>query len=229
MVCDHAGVLIFPDLFFLRIIGRLAFPIFAYLIAEGAKHTRNKLRHFIVFASFAAVIQICYFIFNPSDEMNVLVTFTLSLIMIYALDALKSAIFTSKPSKLRIFVFSLLFIGSVALAFAFDRLVDLDYGLAGALLPVFPSIFTAPKSDSVPTAVKKADNLLVRVGATALGVLALSIDDGGAQFFSFFAIPMLLCYSEKRGKLRMKYFFYVFYPLHLVVLYGIAVLIHYLK
>lgn len=229
MVCDHLGVLIFPNLIFLRIIGRLAFPIFAFLIAEGAKHTRNKLRHLIVFSSFAAVIQLCYFIFKPSDEMNTLVTFTLSLLMIYALDALKAAIFASTPSKKLIFIRLLLFGGSIALAFALDNLVDLDYGLSGALLPLFPSLFNAPKSESTPSIIKKADNLLVRVGATALGIIALSCDYGGAQFYSLFAIPILLLYSEKRGKLKMKYFFYVFYPLHLVILYGIAILIRYLR
>jgi hypothetical protein len=211
----------------LRIIGRLAFPIFAYLIAEGARHTRNKLRHIIVFASFAVVIQLCYFIFNPSDEMSVMVTFTLSLLMIYAFDALKATIFTQSPSKRRIFLFSLLFIGSISLAFALDHLVDLDYGLSGALLPLFPSIFNAPKSENTPSVIKKADNLIVRVGATAIGVLALSFDYGGAQFFSLLAIPLLLLYSEKRGKLKMKYFFYIFYPMHLVILQGIAILIQY--
>ena len=48
MVCDHVGVILFPKIEFLRIIGRLSFPIFAYLIAEGAKHTKNKLRHFLL-------------------------------------------------------------------------------------------------------------------------------------------------------------------------------------
>ena len=41
MFIDHVGVLFFPRVLFLRIIGRLAFPIFAYLIAEGCRHTNN--------------------------------------------------------------------------------------------------------------------------------------------------------------------------------------------
>jgi hypothetical protein len=44
-------------------------------------------------------------------------------------------------------------------------------------------------------------------------------------WYSFIAIPILLLYSGKRGKLKMKYFFYIFYPLHLVLLYGILILI----
>lgn len=227
MVCDHVGALLFPKVTILRIIGRLAFPIFAYLIAEGAKHTKNKLRHIIVFASFAAVVQLGYFIFNPSIEMSVLVTFTLSLLMIYALDGLKNAFFAVKPSKRKIALSAALFIGSVWLAIACDHFLDLDYGLAGAMLPLFPAIFTAPRSDAAPAIFKKADTKIVRVLATAIGTLGLCYNSHAIQFYALFSIPLLLLYSEKRGKLKMKYFFYVFYPLHLVIIYGIGILIKY--
>ena len=228
MVCDHVGFLLFPRVTVLRIIGRIAFPIFAYLIAEGAKYTKNKLRHILVFASFAAVVQLGYFIFDPSDEMSVLVTFTLSLLMIYALDGLKAAFFAIKPSKRKIALAAALFIGSFGLAVAFDQLLDLDYGLSGALLPLFPAIFTAPRGDNVPSIFKKADNKWMRVMATAIGTLALCFNYGSIQFYALLSIPLLLLYSEKRGRLKMKYFFYVFYPLHIIIIYGIAILIKYL-
>ena len=234
MVCDHVGVLIFPDILILRIIGRLSFPIFAYLIAEGAKHTRNKTRHLIVFASFAAVIQIAYFIIMPptagvKPEMSVLVTFTLSLLMIYALDEFKKAIFTPIASKRKTVLTALLFALSVALTVLSDRFLDLDYGLSGAMLPLFPAIFTTPKIDDPQSVWQKVDTKLVRVASTALGVIALSLDYGHIQFYSLLSIPLLLLYSEKRGKLKMKYFFYIFYPLHLVIIFAIAVLIRLLK
>ena len=225
MVCDHVGALLFPKIMFLRIIGRIAFPIFAFLIAEGAKHTKNKLRHIIVFASFAAVVQAGYFIFNPSIEMSVLVTFTLSLLMIYALDGLKAAFFAVKPSKRKIALTAALFVGSVGLAVAFDYFLDMDYGLSGALLPLFPAIFTSPRGDGAPAIFKKADTKIVRILATAIGTFALCFNYGGIQFYALLSIPLLLLYSEKRGRLKMKYFFYVFYPLHLVIIYGIGLLI----
>ena len=46
MLIDHIGVLLFPDIAALRIIGRIAFPIFAYLIAEGCIYTKNKWKYF---------------------------------------------------------------------------------------------------------------------------------------------------------------------------------------
>ena len=54
------------------------------------------------------------------------------------------------------------------------------------------------------------------------GLLFLAADFGGVQYYSLLAIPLLLLYSGKRGKANLKYFFYIFYPVHLAVLQGIA-------
>ena len=226
MVCDHVGMLIFPEVAILRYIGRLAFPIFAFLIAEGAKHTRSYPRYFLTMASFAAVIQVGYSIFSRSLEMSVLVTFTLSLLIIFTLDLFKTAVFNKSSSKVRVAVTAILFVGAVIIAAILDRTIDLDYHFYGCLLPVFPSFLTTPRVADPPEIFQKLDTKLPRVLAASLGILLLSLDFGGMQFFSFLAIPLLLFYSGQRGRLMMKYFFYVFYPLHLVVLYGIAILIN---
>ena len=47
MVIDHIGLVIFPYVQILRIIGRLSFPIFAYFITEGCKYTKNKFKYFL--------------------------------------------------------------------------------------------------------------------------------------------------------------------------------------
>ena len=48
MLIDHVGMLLFPQVLLLRIIGRLAFPIYAFMIAEGCRYTKNKLRYFLM-------------------------------------------------------------------------------------------------------------------------------------------------------------------------------------
>ena len=53
----------------------------------------------------------------------------------------------------------------------------------------------------------------------------LAADLGGTQWYSLLALPLLLLYSGKRGKANLKYFFYIFYPVHLVVLQGIDMLL----
>ena len=46
MLIDHAGLMLFDDNEIMRIIGRLAYPIFAFMIAEGCKYTKNKIKYF---------------------------------------------------------------------------------------------------------------------------------------------------------------------------------------
>ena len=45
------------------------------------------------------------------------------------------------------------------------------------------------------------------------------------QIYAFFALVLLLFYNGKRGKYNMKYFFYIFYPVHIVILYAIGSII----
>ena len=225
MVCDHVGALIFPEILIFRMIGRIGFPIFAYLIAEGAKYTRNKLRHVLVMAGFAAAMQVVYYFVSHSLEMNALVTFTLSLLIIYALDGFKSTVFSGSSSPWRTAVSALLLVAAIALAVIMDRSFDLDYGLGGCLLPVFPALFTTPKVSSPPRVFKTVDTKTFRVFSLAIGTLALAVDSHPIQYLALLSVPILLLYSEKRGRLNLKYFFYIFYPLHLAVIQGIAILI----
>ena len=64
MAIDHVGVRLFPHLIILRIIGRLAFPMFAFFIAEGCRYTRNKLRHFLMIFAVGVAYCIFYFIYT---------------------------------------------------------------------------------------------------------------------------------------------------------------------
>ena len=222
MICDHMGVILFPNLEFLRIIGRLSFPIFAFMISEGAKYTKNRLRYLATMAGFALVIQVVYYVYNQSLEMSVLVTFTLSLCMIYALDLFKRAL--TRPSLTPKILTALLFFFSIVAVSAIDKAVDLDYGFAGCMLPVFASLFVKPRDVELPL-LARLDRLSFRLCATAVGLFLLAYASPAVQYWSFLSIPLLALYSGQRGRLRTKYFFYVFYPLHLVILQCIAWLI----
>ena len=52
MLVDHIGYLLFPQALFLRIIGRLSFPLFAFAISEGCRYTKNKTKHFLLIFKF---------------------------------------------------------------------------------------------------------------------------------------------------------------------------------
>ena len=101
----------------------------------------------------------------------------------------------------------------IAASLLLSIFVDVDYGFFGIMLPVFTSVF------------EDRPRRLVMFTAT---LIALSIDlvHGGftVQFWCLLAVPLVAMYNGKPGKYRMKYFFYIFYPAHLVLLYAIQML-----
>lgn len=205
MLLDHMGMLLFPHQIWFRIAGRLAFPIFAYMIAEGCHYTRNRKRYWGLITALAVVYQIVYLIVDGTLYFSVLVTFSLSILTIYALDHVKT-----HPGMASAVVFS----GSVVILWMLNRLFTIDYGFWGCMLPVFASLPRRTPYD------RPGIGLL----CLALGLLLLSLDFGGIQMYSLLSLPILLCYSGRRGKWNLKYFFYIFYPTHLVVLYLIQLL-----
>ena len=223
MVVDHVGVIFFPKLVIFRMIGRLSFPIFAFMISEGCKHTKSRLRYFLTIALSAAVFQIVYFFALGKLEMCIFVTFSISILLIYALDFLKESLFDPNSDLVRKLLAAVLFVGGVSAAFVIDFFVDLDYDFAGCMVPVFASLFHSTKSS--PEILARLDNKYTKVIAISAGLLFLAFANREIQFLSLLTIPLFLLYSGKRGRLKLKYFFYVFYPAHLVILYGISMLL----
>ena len=86
MTCDHVGLQLLPQFIILRIIGRLAAPLFAYMIAEGCRYTHNRGRYLGRLLGMAALCQIAYFAAMRSLYQCIFVTFSLSVCLIYTLD-----------------------------------------------------------------------------------------------------------------------------------------------
>ena len=203
MLADHAGLMFFPEAEILRIIGRLAFPIFAFMIAEGCKYTRNRLRYFMQLFGLALGCQIVYFLADGSMYLSVLFTFSLAVLTVFALQHCKA-----NPG-----IFSvLLFVTAVAAVYLLNQLFTIDYGFWGCMLPVFAAAFHNTRFDRHP----------LNVAMLTLGLLVLWLDLRGWQMYALAAGLLLLCYSGKRGSARMKYFFYIFYPAHLALLQVIS-------
>ncbi len=77
MTLDHVGAVLFPEFLFLRFIGRLAFPIFSYLIVLGIESTRNVRKYLGRLFLFALLSQIPYFLafeIAPFEQLNILFT-----------------------------------------------------------------------------------------------------------------------------------------------------------
>ncbi len=223
MLIDHTGYILFPEFRFLRIIGRIAMPIFAFMIAEGCKYTKNKVRYLSVVAAVAAIYQISYYFYNGKTKLCILVTFSLSIIMIYALQYFYKAFFDKNAHFTKKALAGLVFLASVAGTYVFTRFFTVDYYIFGCILPVIASLAHFP--ESAPSWLKRFDCIPVSVILLGLGTFLLSYKLGGIQMYSMISVLLLFFYSGKRGKFKMKYFFYIFYPAHLLVLELIAVLI----
>lgn len=227
MVVDHVGFILFPNLYFLRIIGRLSLPLFAFSLAEGCRYTKNKVMHLALLAGLAFLVQLVYYLYDGSLYMSILVTFTFSVVCIYALQFFKAVLFSDKQVCLKILAI-LPFIFLVACTYLANTVWVIDYGFWGCMLPVFASIPDVHRIPA-PKLLEKTDCLPVRIGCMSIGLVLLAIFAPylkAIQFYSLLAIPLLLLYNGEKGKWKLKYFFYVFYPLHLVILQGIAYLLH---
>ena len=209
MLLDHAGILLFPGIALFRILGRLAYPIYAYMIAEGCRYSRNKLRYFLMVFGLGAACQIVYYFFSGDTYLNILLTFSCSIALIYVLQASYDVKTWQKRA-----LWSILFCAGFLTAYGLNQRFTIDYGFWGVMAPVFVAFAHLRKSPHW------ASVLMLGVA-----LVLLTADMGGIQHYSFLALPLLLLYSGKRGKYSMKYFFYIFYPVHLAVLQGIAMLI----
>jgi hypothetical protein len=210
MVIDHAGILFFPNYEICRIIGRLAYPIFAYMIAEGARYTRNKVKYLATIAALATICQLVYYFAMGSLYQGILVTFSLSVITIYAIDYfLKKKDWLSCLLALAtVAAVGFVVLGLPALLPNTDYAVD--YKIGGVALPVL---------------IYFAKGKWWKLAAAALGLLLMAITLLPIQWWAFLTLPLLALYNGKRGKYKLKYLFYVFYPVHLVALYFIGMIV----
>ena len=222
MLFDHIGVVLYPNDNILRIIGRIAFPLFAFMLAEGARYTKNRTRHLLFLGTLALICQVVFYIASRMLLMCIFVTFTISLGLIYLLDAAKRALLTEGTSRRVRFLWPLAFLLASLAAWLFCHYFEVDYGFVGCMVPVILSLPNTRGLEDPPPALVRLDTPLARVPLSCLGILLGALEYGAFQLFSAMSLPFLLLYSGKRGRWRMKYFFYLFYPLHLVLLYGIA-------
>ena len=224
MAIDHVGVVFFPGQKIFRIIGRIAFPIFAFMVAEGCKYTKNRLRYFLTIFLLGAVFQVVYYVAEKSLLMNIFITLSLSILIIYALDLVKESIIEEKSwQKIALSgcVLMLVVLGSVLIC----KKISINYGIWGVMLPVFASIFNFRKRESVKlNELSKKNFIYLNLLIFTVGLVLLAVNTVKIQYYSLIAIPLLLLYSGKRGKRNFKYFYYAFYPAHLVIIYAIAFL-----
>ena len=228
MAIDHIGLALFPRMIIFRIIGRLAFPLFAFFIAEGCRYTKNKLRRFLMLFGIGLAFMLFYFFYDGQIYGNIFMTFSVSCLLIYLLEWCKKQIFSSNTSLMPI-ISILLFVLTLVSTYILFEFVHFEYGFVGMIVPLFTSLFDF-RNVNAPERIKKLDCHTLRIITFMIGLIPLSIFGRMAdiQFFCLLAVIPLVFYNGKQGSKKLKYCFYIFYPAHLVIIEGIALLINYL-
>jgi len=208
----------------MRVIGRLAFPIFAFLIAEGCAHTKNIKKYILRLAVFALISQIPYQVFRGAavgfahglshylfhyTSGNVLVTLAFGAVAVY----LYQKLFEKRKAK-PLYVLGIIFT-FIAVAF-----LSGEYDICGLLIILTVYIFRE-KDDASPD-LKVFGNKYIQVLCCALVALtyyALIMHESifmisGAVLS---ALPLLF-YNRQSGKRKWKWAFYIYYPAHMLIL-----------
>ena len=210
MSLDHiAAVFLSPinmPYLLMRGFGRIAFPIFCFLIVEGYYHTRDVKKYMIRLAGFALVSEIPFdlcFYQKPFywQHQNVFFTLASGLITIYAIDEIKKRFSTSYIKAL------VLQFAVIILAMTTAWFLSTDYSMLGILIII---AFYVGRGNIIQIAI-------------SICIVTLYLGNT-FQLYSLLALIPIYLYNGKKGP-SMRYVFYVFYPAHMLILYVMSSLI----
>ena len=234
MFLNHLVLSLHPVLpywlqFPLYAVGGLTFPIMAFLVVEGYRHTSNLRRYLLRIFLFGLLAQVPHTIAFGIFGLNIMFTIVLSLLMLVLYDKIQ-----------RRFLFWLIFVVACIISVYFD------WGIIGPIMVLMYHCITNENRRRVlPSIVGGLFNfifvLLAIAGFLVVGIsfsemvgVGFSMNEyGGFSLSEYGGIPIfpsltfiigcfaaayfIKNYNGERGK-PMKYFFYIFYPAHLLVL-----------
>lgn len=200
MLLDHVGAIYLPEMQWLRIIGRLAFPIFAWLIGMGAIHSKDTLAYARRLGLFAIISEIPFFLaFYDGSVSPVAMTHNIFFTLFLGLI---SILFVRAKHLGSIRYLCALLLAIIA------GLLRTDYGMYGVLLMLL--LYLCQQIPRLPT------RLLCQVLGMSI-LLYLHLSGINEQFFALVALLPIALYNGKQGP-RYTRFFYWFYPIHLLLL-----------
>ena len=202
MLIDHIGAVLLTSspapYYIFRLIGRIAFPIFAFLLVEGYFHTKNFTKYCARLGLFALISEIPFDLafshtfFDPNAQ-NVFFTLFLGLLTVHGLETAKAAC----PSQT--FLHPVCRIAALGLGTGLAWVFQTDYSAIGVLaITLLYSL--------------RENRITASLSACALLCLLTPL-----ELSAFAAVPLIAAYHGRRGS-SLKYFFYLFYPLHLLLL-----------
>lgn len=191
MLIDHIGAVFFPHIIELRIIGRIAFPIYAFAVYVGYKHTRDVQKYIWRLFWIAIISQVPFMAAFNHYSLNVVWTLWSALLVLFVIDKL--------PSKL-------LGIPIVIGAGWFMEISQMDYGMYGLLLVLLFRYFQGP---------------VLVVAHVLLNALYLLLHNSSVQMYSVLATAGIAIAQYYQAGFRMKgprWVWRYFYPAHLAII-----------
>ena len=205
MVFDHVGDNFFPQAVWMRVIGRIALPIFAFCVAEGYCHTRDKGKYLRRMGLFALVSEIPFDLVTAGkvlefSHQNIMLTFFWAILGLLCYEAVRKKL---RKGGLALGILVLLLFAGTSL------LLGLDYSfLAVGLIFLYYLLWD------------KA--LELRNGAGM--VFHALLRNKGIYWFGLLGFLFLFLYNGEKGR-GLKWLFYLFYPGHLLLIWGIRLLL----
>ena len=206
MLCDHLQLTLLPDLPVLRCIGRLAFPLFAFMAVEGYLHTRSLKKYFLRLLMLAVISEVPFdllvsgSVFDPMHQ-NVIWTIILGLCCIRA--------FENISADLKKMLSAVVIIASLAAAI----IARVDYSSAGVLTLL---AFYAFRGNTVRCRLMQLLSLAF-INLVLLGGIGFAFP---YQALAVLSLPIIWLYDGSQGPHNgfIKAANYLFYPAHMLIL-----------
>lgn len=222
MLLDHSWATIFSQYRWLNCVGRLAFPIFAFMIVEGWYHTSDRKKYFLRMVLFAVVSELPFNLMCGGTllypvHQNVMWTFAIAMMGLFGMEKLKN-----KSKLLRIVGNTVIVIGTSIMAI----IGMTDYHAAGVLTVYAFYLFHGKNYFCYVGQFA----LLYYLNVRLLGGLRVDVNLFGysvevvQQGLALLALPLIWLYNGERGchSKWFQYACYAFYPLHALILSLIA-------
>lgn len=223
MLLDHMYITIFPNSNWMNYVGRISFPIFAFLLVEGFFHTSNLKRYLTRLAIFAVISEIPFNLmmnrtFIYPYHQNVLFTFIIGLATMYIIEKSKS--FDNKVASVTLVIFTCIF------SFIFATITLADYFGYGILIILTFYFAYGLKNGWIIEVIGMIYVNFILIGGNNISIFNGSYDLP-IQAFALLSLIFIWLYNGKRGisTKAAQYTFYIFYPLHMLILYLITFVI----
>ena len=216
MLLDHlAAFLLTPEKYpaliilyiIMRTVGRIAAPVMFYFLVEGYEHTSSRKNYALRLFAFAILSQIPYSLVRfgkaSAGDLNVIFTLLISFLMLAVIDRIKSQV-----------------IKGLAVALFMMISVFADWGLIG---PLMVWIFYMNKGDRTKQIRGSLMIICIQLICTVIFLICNTQNwyEGICQLGIFLVIPLLQFYNGESGRKTAvnKWVFYIFYPIHLIVIW----------